>query len=121
MSDEFKYPDSQSGFYTLDPVFASAVRTAKDLGYKLIAYETKERGPAGDGSFGDRTQAENIKARVFDRDPQAKVFIVAGRLHASEELAADGWTPIAAVLKRRTGITRLTSFAPTMRPPTPAE
>lgn len=114
MSDEFKYPDFQSGFYTLDPVFASAVRTAKDLGYKLIAYETKERGPAGDGSFRDRTQAENIKARVFDRDPQAKVFIIAGRLHASEELAPDGWTPMAAVLKRLTGINPLTLFAPTM-------
>ena len=114
MSDEFKYPDSRSGYYTLDPVFASAVRTAKDLGYKLIAYETKERGPSGDTSFRDRTQAENIKTRIFDRDPQAKVFIVAGRLHASEEPAPDGWTPMAAVLKRLTGINPLTLFAPTM-------
>jgi hypothetical protein len=114
MSDEFKYPDFQSGYYTLDPVFASAVRTAKELGYKLIAYETNERGPAGDGSFRDRTQAENIKARIFDRDPQAKVFIIAGRLHASEEPAPDGWTPMASVLKRLTGINPLTLFAPTM-------
>ena len=114
MSNEFKYPNSQSGYYTLDPVFASAVRTAKDLGYKLIAYETKERGPNGDASFRDRTQAENIKTRIFDRDPQAKVFIVAGRLHASEEPAPDGWTPMASVLKRLTGINPLTLFAPTM-------
>ena len=114
MSDEFKYPDFRSGFYTRDPVFAAGVRTAKGLGYKLIAYETKDRGPAGDSSFRDRTQAENIKARIFDRDPQAKVFIVAGRLHASEEPAPGGWTPMAAVLKRLTGINPLTLFAPTM-------
>jgi hypothetical protein len=114
MSDEFKYPDFQSGYYTLDPVFASAVRTAKELGYKLIAYETEERGPVGDGSFRDRTQAENIKARIFDRDPHAKVLIIAGRLHASEEPAPDGWTPMATVLKRLTGINPLTLFAPTM-------
>ena len=42
MNPEFKYPDYRSGFYTMDPVYASAVRRAKDLGYRLIAYETKE-------------------------------------------------------------------------------
>jgi len=114
MRPDFKYPDYQSGYYLLDPVFASAVRVAKDLGYKLIAYDTKERGPSGDASFRDRTQAENIKARTFDLDPQAKVFIMAGRGHASEETAQDGWTPMASVLKRLTGIDPLTVFAPSM-------
>jgi hypothetical protein len=114
MNAEFKYPDYQSGFYLLDPIFASAIRTARSLGYKLIAYETQERGPAGDGSFRDRKQAENIKARIFDHDPQAKVFIIAGRGHASEETASDGWTPMASVLKRLTGINPLTLYAPRM-------
>ena len=108
MNQEFKYPDYQSGFYLRDPVFASAIRTARSLGYKLIAYETQERGPTGDGSFRDRKQAENIKARIFDHDPQAKVFIIAGRGHASEETAPGGWTPMASVLKRLTGINQLT-------------
>lgn len=114
MSPDFKYPDYRTGYYTLDPVFASAVRVAKGLGYRLIAYDTEERGPAGDASFRDRTQAENIKARTFDLDRQAKVFIIAGRGHASEETAQDGWTPMASVLKRLTGINPLTLFAPTM-------
>jgi hypothetical protein len=114
MRPDFKYPDYQSGYYLLDPVFASAVRVAKDMGYQLIAYDTKERGPSGDASFRDRTQAENIKARTFDLDPQAKVFIIAGRGHASEETAQDGWTPMASVLKRLTGINPLTVYAPTM-------
>ncbi|HKY46041.1 MAG TPA: hypothetical protein VJM50_23315 [Pyrinomonadaceae bacterium] len=114
MSPDFKFPDYQSGYYLLDPVFASAVRVAKDLGYKLITYDTKERGPTGDASFRDRTQAENIKARTFDRDPHAKVLIFAGRGHAAEETAQDGWTPMASVLKRLTGINPLTVYAPSM-------
>ena len=114
MSQGFRYPDYKSGYYLFDPVFASAVRVAKDMGYKLIAYDTKERGPSGDASFRDRTQAENIKARTFDLDPHAKVFIIAGRGHASEETAQDGWTPMASVLKRLTGIDPLTVYAPAM-------
>ena len=114
MAPDFKVPDYQSGYYLLDPVFASAVRTAKDMGYKLIAYDTTEQGPSGDGSFRDRKQAENIKALIFDRDPHAKVLILAGRGHASEATAQDGWTPMASVLKRLTGIDPLTVYAPLM-------
>jgi hypothetical protein len=121
MKPDFKYPDHESGYYIRDPVFASAVRVAKDLGYKLIAYDTQERGPAGDASFRDRTQAENIKARTFDVDPEAKVFVIAGRGHASEETAQDGWTPMASVLKRLTGINPLTLYAPSMSQRSTAE
>jgi len=114
MRPNFRWPDYQSGYYLGDPVFAAAVRVAKNMGYKLISYDTKERGPSGDASFRDRTQAENIKARTFDLDPRAKVFVIAGRGHASEETANDGWTPMASVLKRLTGIDPLTVYAPTM-------
>jgi hypothetical protein len=114
MDPQFKYPDYRSGYYLKDPVFAAAVRTAKQLGYGLVAYDTNERGPEGDHSFRDRTQAANIKARVFDRDADAKVFIIAGRLHASEKAAPDGWTPMGTVLKQATGIDPFTVYAPTM-------
>ena len=114
MGPEFKYPDYKSGYYLRDPIFASAVRTAKNLGYKLTAYEARERGPSGDASYRDRTQAEKIKASIFDLDPKAKVFVIVGRGHASEETAPDGWTPMAAVLKRITGINPLTLYAPRM-------
>lgn len=114
MGAEFKYPGYRSGYYLKDPVFAAAIRTAKQLGYRLIAYDTSERGPEGDRSFRDRTQAANIKARVIDRDADAKVFIIAGRLHAAETVAPDGWTPMAAALKKATGIDPFTVYAPTM-------
>jgi hypothetical protein len=114
MNSEFKYPNYLSGYYLKDPVFAAAVRTACQLGYHLIAYDTNERGPEGDRSFRDHTQAANIKSRVFDRDPSAKVIVIAGRLHASEQVAPDGWTPMAATLKQITGIDPFTVYAPTM-------
>jgi hypothetical protein len=114
MAGGFRTPDYETGLYTWDPVFANAVRTAVGLGYTLIAYDTKERGPAGDASFRDRRQAENIKSRVFDADSGARVLVIAGRGHASEVTAPGGWTPMASVLKRLTGIDPLTVYGPTM-------
>lgn len=114
MRPSFKYPTYGAGVYTKDPVYADAVRTALKIGYKLIAYEAKERGPAGDASYRDRTEAENLKARVFDRDPGAKVFVIVGRSHAAESTASDGWTPMASVLKWLTGIDPFTLYAPAM-------
>jgi hypothetical protein len=114
MDESFRVPDYHTGYYTMDPVFASAVRTARQLGYHLVAYDTSERGPPGDGSFRDRTQAQNLKRLVFDRDPEAKLLVFAGRGHAAEVPPADGWTPMASVLKEITGIDPFTVYAPTM-------
>src|SRR5205814_2174974 len=83
MTAGFAAPDYRSGLYLRDPVFASAVRTAVSLGYELVAYDETGRGPAGDNSYRDRRQAEHLKERVFDRDERARVFVVAGRGHAS--------------------------------------
>ena len=122
MAADFRVPDYGSGYYVMDPVYASAVRTAVALGYRLVAYDTAERGPPGDGSFRDRTQAETLKRAVFDRDEDAKLVVFAGRGHAADVPPADGWTPMASVLKRLTGIDPLTVFAPTMsQRATPAE
>jgi hypothetical protein len=114
MEDSFARPDYRSGYYLMDPVFATAVRTALALGYQLVAYDTKERGPEGDTGFRDRKQAQNLKERIFDRDPEAKVLVLAGRGHAAEIAPADGWTPMASVLKRLTDIDPFTIYAPTM-------
>ncbi len=107
----FRFPTFSSGFYLRDPVYASAVRVARDLGYRLIAYEETAHAPSGDQSFRDRRQAENLQARIFARDPRARVLVLAGRGHASEVTAPDGWTPMASVLKRLTGIDPFTIFA----------
>src|SRR5262245_50222464 len=114
MEDGFRVPDYHSGYYTMDPVFASVERTARELGYRLVAYDTSERGPPDDGSFRDRTQAQNLKRLVFDVDPEAKLLVIAGRGHAAEVAPGDGWTPMASVLKEITGIDPFTLYAPTM-------
>jgi hypothetical protein len=107
----FRFPTFMSGAYLRDPVYGTAVRTAIDMGYRLIAYEETARGPSGDNNFRDRRQAEHLQERVFARDPAAKVLVLAGRGHASEVTAPDGWTPMASVLKRITGIDPFTIFA----------
>jgi hypothetical protein len=48
---------------------------------------------------------------VFARDPDARVLVLAGRGHASKITAPDGWTPMASVLTRITGIDPFTVFA----------
>ncbi len=111
MLSGFRGPTYTSGVYLRDPVFATAIRTAIDMGYRLVAYEETARGPDGDDSFRDRRQAENIQARIFAKDPAAKVLVLAGRGHASESTAPDGWTPMASVLKRITRIDPFTVFA----------
>lgn len=104
----------QAGLYTRDPIYAYAIHEAIKMGYKLIPYETSERGPDNEPGFRDRKQAEQIKEKIFDTDKNAKVLILAGRGHASEKPAQDGWMPMAAVLKKITGSDPLTLFAPTM-------
>jgi len=114
MEADFSQPDYSSGYYLMDPVYAEAVRCAVKLGYRLVAYDTNERGPPGDGSFRDRTQAESLVKRIFAGDEKAKALVLCGRGHAAEIAPADGWTPMASVLKRLTGIDPFTVFAPTM-------
>ncbi|HLQ39319.1 MAG TPA: hypothetical protein VK348_16030 [Planctomycetota bacterium] len=122
MTPAWKGPGYDTGYYIQDPVYASAVRTARQLGYQLIAYDTAERGPQGDGSFRDRTQAQTLERLVFARDPKAKLLVFAGRGHAAEVPPPDGWTPMASVLKQITGIDPFTIYAPTMsQRQTPAE
>jgi hypothetical protein len=122
MAPGFRQPDYRSGWYLMDPVFATAVRTATSLGYRLIAYDTTERGPAGDAGFRDRAQAQNIENRALRAEPEARVLVLAGRGHAAEVPPADGWRPMAAVLRERTGIDPFTVYAPTMSErSTPAE
>jgi hypothetical protein len=97
------YPDYHTGTYTQDPIFSMAVRDAMKLGYKLVPYEIDEfpRGdnPAVNQNLREKGQAINLKERIIDKDPKAKVFVWAGRAHASRiwseedgvEVAMMGW------------------------------
>jgi hypothetical protein len=102
------YPDYHLGFYTRDPVYADAVRLAIKLGFSLVSYDNQERIGR------DKKEAETIQAKVFDKDPAAKILIIAGRGHISEQVTPDGWEPMGYWLKKLTGQDPFTMFAPTM-------
>jgi hypothetical protein len=104
---DLKYVNYECGLYTRDPIFSNAVNAAIQIGYKLIAYDNKEKER-------DKVQAENIYKKVFEKDPAAKILILAGRSHIVEEKTADGWEPMGYWLKKMTGIDPFTIYAPVM-------
>ena len=108
----FKFTTYTSGFYTQDPVFASALNLAHHLGFQFIDYDSKEMSQT-EPSLRDIRQAENIVERILKKDSSAKVLIIAGRGHASEVMSG-GWKPMAFNLKQLTGIDPFTMMAQTM-------
>jgi hypothetical protein len=78
----------------------------------LIDYDSKETSPT-EPSLRDIRQAENIVNKIFKKDPAARVFIIAGRGHASE-IISGGWKPMAYNLKQLTGIDPFTMMTQTM-------
>lgn len=86
-----KFPTQGTGFYTADPVFADAIRTALKLGYKLVPYESMDmncKSPEDNPEFcndkREREQAQNLYDRILKNNPQAKIFVHVGRGHNSK-------------------------------------
>jgi hypothetical protein len=75
------YPVEGTGFYTNEPLCAEMVRTALQLGYRVVAYES-EGGGSGDAR--ERAQARNLYERVFEADPKARLVVDAGYGHIQE-------------------------------------
>lgn len=100
------------GYYSRDPVYAEAVRTALDLGYRLEGYEdVSERDPDADWreriNRREEAQARNFIANVLERHPDQKVFVLCGFNHLIES-PVDELEWFASRLKRLTGIDPLT-------------
>jgi hypothetical protein len=102
-------PPAAWGGYLSEPAFAALAAEAQRQGFELVAYED-EGGPCsdppGDPQFcanrRDRTQAENLKARVFDKDPQAKLVVHAGFDHVRKD-GRGAWKTMAGEFRRLTG------------------
>lgn len=88
------YPILDNGTYIKDPVFGEMIRTAIDLGYKIIPYEIdfssseykNERNPMKRHVFREKKQAENIISNILNKDKNAKILVHGGRGHISEVL-----------------------------------
>ena len=109
------YPIPQTGYYVNDVAFAEVVRSAIELGYRIIGYEIENEQetstePAIDANSRERRewwQAKNIAARVFDVDSDAKLLVHAGYGHVWER-ESDTWAPMAVHLRQFTGLDPLT-------------
>lgn len=112
------YPDHSTGYYSQDPVFGELVRTVLELGYRTVAYEATFHAPQPDQDqrmrINDREiqQSANLKERVFDAFPGARLFVYVGYSHATENWVDKGgpkelaW--MAARLASLTGLDPLT-------------
>jgi hypothetical protein len=98
------YPLTSSGAYLEEPIYGDVIRTALKLGYKVIAYDLNGTGP----DARERGAATNLKNRIFDRDPQAKVLIHVGYGHNAEIARPNGNKMLAGYLKEFTGIDPVT-------------
>jgi hypothetical protein len=107
-----------AGYYATEPAFGNLIRTVKELGYTLVAYEQTDaqRAPAGANAAAavaarEEAQANNLIERIFAAEPQRKALIHVGYSHAAEVPLANfdtrfAW--MAARLKAKTGVDPLT-------------
>jgi hypothetical protein len=85
------YPTQKSGTYSADPVYGDLIRTALKFGFKVVPYEVddlnctpKPDNPLSCQDERERGQAQNLYDRILKQDPQAKIFVHAGRDHNAE-------------------------------------
>jgi hypothetical protein len=81
------YPTLKTGGYTAEPVYADLIRTALKIGYKVTPYECEDSpsSPTDDPvpamKVREQGQARNLKERILDNDPNAKIVVHAGFSH----------------------------------------
>jgi hypothetical protein len=95
-----------TGHYSSEPVAGELIRTALDIGYKLISYEDTVPGEHT-ASQRDSIQALNIY-KVIQADPAAKILVHAGYGHIAEKNNGEDYTPMAMAFKKISGIDPLT-------------
>jgi hypothetical protein len=94
-----------TGHYTCEPIGGELVRHALNLGFKLVAYDdTSYTHTVNQREY---TQAENIH-QILQKDPSAKIIVLAGDKHIEEGATSDDRIPMAAYFKIVSGIDPLT-------------
>lgn len=105
--NERGFPTKASGAYIDEPVYGSLVRTALELGYVVVPYESmgESVGGGGDRELG---QARNLIERTLEAADDARVIVHAGYAHIDEDGRIAGSRTMAARVKEITGIDPLT-------------
>ncbi|MEM1178291.1 MAG: hypothetical protein AAGM22_08110 [Acidobacteriota bacterium] len=105
-STEKGYPTGETGYYTEEPLYADLVRAAMALGFEIVAYESTDLDRDTDREL---SQAQNLKARVFDGAEDARVLVHLGFSHNREAAEVFSGEPAMAYrLRELTGIDPLT-------------
>jgi hypothetical protein len=99
-----KYPVRASGFYSNEPTFGELLRTALELGFKVVPYEFEASNQDGR----ETGQARNLVERILRSDPRARVVVHAGYSHIEESGTLFGAKPMAIRFREMTGIDPLT-------------
>lgn len=92
-----------TGTYIKEPQMANLIREALAIGFTIFAYE---RVVPGDREL---IQARNIKRKILDKDPDAKILIHCGWYHALES-PNRGKKWMAQYLREITGINPFTIY-----------
>ena len=97
-----------TGYYSSEPVAGELIRTALDMGYKLVAYEdTLAMQGLHNANQRDSIQALNIY-KILQKDPEAKILVHAGYGHIAEKNLEEDYRPMGMVFKKLSGIDPLT-------------
>lgn len=95
------YVHKKAGFYTEEPLFASLVHYARQLGFQLVSYDYGSEIGTGTEAR-ERSAVKNLREKVFNSEPDAKMLIHVGYSHINE----DSW--LAHYLKEAIKIDPLT-------------
>jgi hypothetical protein len=79
--NERKYPNDKSGFYIQEICYGNMLRTAMDLGFTIVTYDTYFGGTNNER---DSVQAVNIYNQTFGKIENAKVLVHVGYGHLSK-------------------------------------
>src|SRR5215213_400971 len=109
------FPVQATGYYTSDPLYADAIRTALKLGYKVVPYESIDprcKSPDDNPEFcndqRERGQAKTLFERILKTDPQAKILVHVGRGHNSKAEISKEFNFMAYYFRQLSGIEPLT-------------
>ena len=105
------FPTQKTGFYTADPIYADAVRTALKLGYKVVPYEdylpeckSPDDKPQFCNDQRERGQARNLYERILKNDAKAKILVHVGRGHNAKHASSKEFNFMGYYFRQLTGI-----------------
>lgn len=79
-----EYVSEKAGFYTVEPVFANLLVHAQQLGFQLVSYDYGSEMQGGTEAR-EKSAVKNLREKIFDNAPDAKVIIHVGYSHINED------------------------------------